>query len=159
MTFTLFYDGSCPLCVAEMNKLRVLNHAEHLHFEDILVEGFTEHYPDICIIEASNILHGKLDSGELLLGLDATHKAWSLVGHKKWIGILRMPFIKPIADQCYLLFARNRYRFSYLLTGKAKCNSGGTCGISSPQKNKTVSNAQGNNPSTNQSASISEQDT
>jgi predicted DCC family thiol-disulfide oxidoreductase YuxK len=134
MILTLFYDGSCPLCVAEIDKLRTLNQAEYLHFEDILEADFSERYPEICITEASNILHGKLDSGELLLGLDVTHKAWSLVGHKKWIGILRMPFIKHIADQCYRLFARNRYRFSYLLTGKAKCDSGNTCGFSPPQK-------------------------
>lgn len=121
MTFTLFYDGSCPLCVAEMDQLRALNHNRTLAFEDILAPGFSERFPDINPTDASNILHGKLSDGTLLLGLDVTHKAWSLVGKKRWIGLLRLPVIRWFADHAYLFFARNRYKISFLLTGRTKC--------------------------------------
>lgn len=124
----IFYDGSCPLCVAEMNQLRKLNNQHQLQFEDILVPDFNQRFPDISKEKASTVLHGLLFSQtgseqQLLLGLDVTYKAWNLVGKKKWLKILRLPVIRIVADKAYLFFARNRYRISYLLTGKSRCNS------------------------------------
>lgn len=129
MKMTLFYDGTCPLCVAEMDQLRHFNTQGSLHFEDITQSDFAHRYPDIDPAAASAILHGKLEDGTLLLGLDVTHKAWSMVGKKRWIGILRWPLIRFAADRAYLFFARNRYRISYLLTGKMRCEpcQQGTC--------------------------------
>ncbi|MCG3863783.1 MULTISPECIES: DUF393 domain-containing protein [unclassified Photobacterium] len=125
----IFYDGSCPLCIAEMKQLRQLNeHHKKLQFEDILVPDFNQRFPDISKEKASSILHGLLttqtgDEQQLLLGLDVTYKAWNLVGKKKWLKILRLPVIRIVADKAYLFFARNRYRISYLLTGKSRCSS------------------------------------
>lgn len=36
----IFYDGSCPLCVAEMKQLQQLNVRKRLMFEDILAVDF-----------------------------------------------------------------------------------------------------------------------
>ena len=124
----LFYDGSCPLCVAEMKQLRQLNTHQKLQFEDILLPDFNQRFPDISKEKASSILHGLLttqtgNEQQLLLGLDVTYKAWNLVGKKKWLKLLRLPVISIIADKAYLFFARNRYRISYLLTGKSRCSS------------------------------------
>ncbi|WP_394209086.1 thiol-disulfide oxidoreductase DCC family protein [Enterovibrio calviensis] len=131
MLFTLFYDGSCPLCVAEMNQLRTLNTNGSLHFEDILASDFTERYPDIIPDDAREILHGKFHDGRVLLGLDVTHQAWKRVGRKRWIGLLRLPVIRWFADKAYLTFAKNRYRISWLLTGKSRCEpcASGVCEI------------------------------
>ncbi|WP_028021993.1 thiol-disulfide oxidoreductase DCC family protein [Enterovibrio calviensis] len=139
MTLTVFYDGSCPLCVAEMDQLRALNTQNHLRFEDILAEDFQSRYPTIDPAAASNVLHGLLSDtdqlndadGQLLLGLDVTHKAWSLVGKKRWIAVLRWPVIRWFADRAYLFFARNRYHISYLFTGKSRCEpcSKGACDL------------------------------
>ncbi|MGF1704476.1 thiol-disulfide oxidoreductase DCC family protein [Enterovibrio baiacu] len=139
MTLTVFYDGSCPLCVAEMDQLRALNTQNHLRFEDVLAPDFQSRYPAIDPAAASNVLHGILSDtdqlndtdGQLLLGLDVTYKAWSLVGKKRWIAVLRWPVIRWFADRAYLFFARNRYRISYLFTGKSRCEpcSKGTCDL------------------------------
>lgn len=142
MTLTVFYDGSCPLCVAEMDQLRALNTQNHLRFENILAPDFSKRYPAIDPAAASNILHGMLrendtDNERLLLGLDVTHKAWSLVGKKRWIAVLRWPVIRWFADRAYLFFARNRYRLSFLFTGKSRCEpcSKGACNLPrSPSK-------------------------
>lgn len=124
----IFYDGSCPLCVAEMKQLRQLNTYQKLQFEDILLPDFNYRFPDISKEKASRILHGLLttqtgNEQQLLLGLDVTYKAWNLVGKKKWLKLLRLPVIHIIADKAYLFFAKNRYRISYLLTGKSRCSS------------------------------------
>jgi len=60
---------------------------------------------------------------KLLLGLDVTAKVWETVGAHRWVAALRWPVIRPVADLGYKIFAKNRYRFSYLLTGQARCAS------------------------------------
>ncbi|WP_305374481.1 thiol-disulfide oxidoreductase DCC family protein [Photobacterium leiognathi] len=128
----IFYDGSCPLCVAEMKQLQQLNVRKRLMFEDILAVDFQQRFPNISVQKASNVLHGLLyqDTGiinkyqaetTLLLGLDVTYQAWKMVGKKPWLKLLRLPVIRFFADKAYLFFARNRYRISALLTGKARC--------------------------------------
>ncbi len=123
MSLTIFYDGRCPLCLAEMRQLHALNKQGKLRFEDIHAENFQQRFPDINSDAAARILHGRLETGELLLGLDVTHRAWSLVGKKRWLAALRWPLIRPVADLAYRVFARHRYRLSRLLTGQARCQS------------------------------------
>ena len=66
-----------------------------------------------------NILQGQLENGRYIEGLDVTHKAWSLVGKGYLTAVLRLPIIAFFSDKAYLMFAKNRYRISALLTGKA----------------------------------------
>ncbi|RXJ71583.1 thiol-disulfide oxidoreductase [Veronia nyctiphanis] len=128
---TIFFDGTCPLCVAEMNELRTLNTNNAIQFEDIFSENFNERFPDIDIQKATQILHAKGEDGEIFLGLDATVKAWSTVNRKSWLRILRWPVIKIAADAAYLFFARNRYKISWIFTGKSRCEpcNNGKCDI------------------------------
>ena len=128
MKLILFYDSSCPLCIAEMRQLQIHNNRQQLQFEDILAPDFNQRFPYIKITEASTILHGLYfpdlqQSPQLLLGLDVTHLAWKSIGRKKWLALLRWPVIRFFADKCYLFFARNRYTISYLLTGKSRCKN------------------------------------
>ena len=123
MIFTLFYDGRCPLCVAEMKQLMQADHQGLLRFEDIMQPDFTARYPHIVPEKASAILHGQQEDGTLLLGLDVTELAWRSVGQKRWIRLLRWPGIRIVADFCYRIFAKHRYRFSALLTGQAQCEA------------------------------------
>ncbi|MEK9766399.1 MAG: DCC1-like thiol-disulfide oxidoreductase family protein, partial [Thalassolituus sp.] len=76
------------------------------------------------------ILHADTASGELLLGLDVTYRAWALVGKGFWIAPLRWPVIRWFADKAYLWFARNRYKVSGWLTGQERCNTCGPGGCS-----------------------------
>jgi predicted DCC family thiol-disulfide oxidoreductase YuxK len=119
---TIFYDGFCPLCVKEMEKLKQFDQNDDIQLIDIHTSAFTP-YTNIDADKASRILHAIDDKNQLLLGLDVTYRAWSLVG-KGWIyAPLRWPIIKPIADRAYLHFANNRYRWSKILTGKSRCDS------------------------------------
>lgn len=117
---TIFYDSYCPLCVKEMQALAKRDSNHRLLFEDINSEDFAQRFADIDTQAANRILHATTANGELLLGLDATAQAWRLVGRPIY-GVLRWPIIKPIADYLYSAFASNRYRISYWLTGKARC--------------------------------------
>jgi len=120
---TIFYDGFCPLCVKEMEKLKSYDHHNVILIIDIHTSAFKQ-YPEINANEASTILHGIDAQNQLILGLDVTYQAWHLVG-KGWVyAPLRWAVFKPLADKAYLHFARNRYRWSKLLTGKSRCDSG-----------------------------------
>lgn len=121
---TIFYDGECPLCVREMNHLSERDIHKRLLLVDIQQDDFAQAYPHIDPKAASTILHGLNDQGELILGLDVTHRAWSLVGKGYWTAPLRWPVIRWFADKAYLYFARNRYKISGLFTGQERCSDG-----------------------------------
>ena len=120
---TIFYDGFCPLCVKEMETLRRHDKDERIALVDIQTDAIND-YPSIDVKEASRILHAIDQQGNLVLGLDATHQAWKLVG-KGWLyAPLRWPGVRVIADWFYLRFANNRYLISKFFTGKSRCNNG-----------------------------------
>ncbi|GAJ71771.1 LOW QUALITY PROTEIN: cell division inhibitor [Vibrio sp. JCM 18904] len=121
----IFYDGTCPLCAKEMKALKQRDAKQHIKTVDIYSDAFSD-YPQIDPEQANTILHALNEKGgELLLGLDVTHRAWQLVGRGWLYAPLRWRLVKPVADWLYLKFAKNRYRVSYWLTGgTSRCNSG-----------------------------------
>ncbi|MGL5358555.1 MAG: thiol-disulfide oxidoreductase DCC family protein [Shewanella sp.] len=123
MELRIFFDGNCPLCSAEMRQLKARDPDDNIELVDLNAENFSSRFSYIDKDYANSILHGETASGQVLLGLDVTCKAWALTGTRPWIQVLRLPLIKPLADWCYLRFAKHRYRISYLLTGKARCDS------------------------------------
>ena len=119
----IFYDGGCPLCLSEMKHLLSLDVEHSIDLVDINQPGFEEKYPVINKEKADAILHGQLADGSIILGLDVTHKAWSLVGKGRWTAILRWPVVRIFADWAYLVFAKYRHPLSRLITGKSRCES------------------------------------
>ncbi|MEO9274980.1 DUF393 domain-containing protein [Marinomonas sp. 5E14-1] len=120
---TIFYDGYCPLCTAEMNLLRDLDNKKKLILEDIHAADFSERFPHIDPIQADKILHGQLQNGKVIKGLEVTCLAWKLVEKHKWMQVLRWPVIRLFADLGYLFFARYRHSISSFVTGKPRCTS------------------------------------
>ncbi len=127
MALTLFFDGQCPLCEKEISHLKKRNYNDVIAFVDINAAEFSQTYPDMDWDALNERIHAIDESGEVYIGLDATHKAWSLVGFPWLYASLRWPIIRFFADKAYLLFARNRYKISYWLTGKERCDK--NCGV------------------------------
>ena len=120
---TIFYDGRCPLCSAEMKQLRQLDDAGRLYLEDINRPDFRQRFPHIDPVEADRVLHGQWSNGTLIYGLDVTQQAWALVGRHRWLKLLRQPLVRWFADLGYLFFARYRRQISRLLTGSSRCDA------------------------------------
>lgn len=116
---TVFFDGHCPLCTKEIGLLKQLDNQKKLHFEDIHAIDFVYRYPYIDVVAADKRLHGQLGNGQIITGLDVTAKAWDLVGHHKWLQILRWPVIRWFADLGYLIFARFRHPIARLFGDKS----------------------------------------
>lgn len=121
-TLTIFYDGTCPLCVAEMRSIRRRDKDKQILTVDIHSKEFLA-FPTIDAQRANTILHAIDQDGTLYLGLDAAYQAWNRLGRGWLYAPLRWSMIRPVADVFYLYFARNRYRISYLFTGKTRCES------------------------------------
>ena len=102
---TIFYDGGCPLCAAEMNHLRKLDSNNSIAYEDIYADGFEGRFPYIDLPQADRILHGQLADGTIIYALDVTYEAWALVGKRHWVAILRWPLFKQVANLGYVFFA------------------------------------------------------
>lgn len=121
MQLTIFYDSRCPLCLAEIQHLVRHDVDNHIRLIDLHACDLNRLYPHINKQQAMQRLHGELDTGEMLYGLDVTCMAWSLVGKYRWLKILRWPLIKPISDLGYQLFARYREKIAFLVGGKKNC--------------------------------------
>jgi len=127
---TIFYDGNCPLCSLEMQRLKETDIQQKIILIDLHQPNFNEQYPDINISNALAILHGEYQ-GNLLLGLDVTHRAWTLVGRGFWVAPLQWPLIKPLSHLIYLQLAKYRYPISkfiqrHFAVATKTCNKG-TC--------------------------------
>ncbi|WP_096086155.1 thiol-disulfide oxidoreductase DCC family protein [Agaribacterium haliotis] len=124
---TIFFDSQCPLCAIEINELKKRDTEQKLDFVDIFSKGFASDYKQIDKKQALRILHGLTADGQLLLGLDVSHRAWSLLGNARLTGFLRWRPIRPLSDAAYRFFAKHRYSISALLTGRSRTKKCNTC--------------------------------
>lgn len=130
MTLTIFYDGQCPLCTSEMQHLKQHDKGDVIQLVDLHQTDFNTLYPEINVDDGMKILHGTYQ-GERLLGLEVTHRAWTLVGKGFWVAPLNWPVIKTLSHWVYLVVAKYRQPISAFLAKRlgistTNCNSG-TC--------------------------------
>lgn len=105
-----------------MRHLKLLDKRKRLQFESIWSADFSARFPEVDVVEANRILHGKRSDGQMLYGLDVTYAAWSAVGRGWLIAPLRWPGIRWLADKGYLGFAKHRSGLSKLIIGKERCD-------------------------------------
>lgn len=127
---TIFFDGKCPLCSLEMQKLKRYDNHNKIHLVDLHHPYFNDDYPHINIDDALAILHGEYQ-GKQLLALDVTHRAWTLVGRGILVAPLQWPIFKQASHAAYLQLAKHRYPISrfinkHLGIGAPACEQG-TC--------------------------------
>ncbi len=130
---TLFFDGTCPFCHAEMQRLARWNHAGHLAFVDIAEPGFDAAPLGVSLADLNRELHGQRADGTLLVGIDSILAAYTLAG-KGWLVLpLRLHWLRPAWHSLYRAFARRRHAFSRWLgyTAPPSCASG-TCRFEHP---------------------------
>lgn len=109
---TLYYDGNCPFCLAEMRRLMRWNSAGRLGFVDISMPDFDPELLGVDMAALDRELHSRTADGRLLVGIDSMLTAYTLVG-RAWIVLpLRVRVLRPLLACLYRGFARNRYRLS-----------------------------------------------
>lgn len=106
----LFYDGSCPLCLREINLMRKYTNKK-IDFLDIHAHRFDETHPSQELLLRR--LHLRTTDGKWLVGLDANVHAWSYNSYGKILKVLRWPIIKVMVDFVYFKWADRRYTKRY----------------------------------------------
>ncbi|KAG1961977.1 DUF393 domain-containing protein [Pimephales promelas] len=118
----VLYDGECPICVKEIRLLQFLqrNRAEKVDFVDISLPeydgmkygvSYEIAMEEMTVIDTNNKIHR---------GVPAFTVMYSAVG-LGWLGrFISLPLIRPVMDRAYLLFARNRLKW----TGREGCITG-----------------------------------
>ena len=124
---TLYYDGHCAFCRAEMQRLRRWDHAGRLRFVDIAAAGFSPQALGVTLQALNTELHALTADGRLLAGIDSVLAAYAAVGQGWRVAPLRLPMLRPVLSALYRSFARNRYRISAWLGYAAPACSDGVC--------------------------------
>jgi predicted DCC family thiol-disulfide oxidoreductase YuxK len=109
---TLYYDGQCPLCQAEIHFLQSRNGQGKLAFVDVTETNFEAKAHQISCEAALAQIHGRLASGQVLVGIPVFVHAYQLANLPTMAWVLSRPWLKPMLDPAYVLFAKYRHTLS-----------------------------------------------
>lgn len=104
---TLYYDGACPLCSAEIAKLAHFS-KDKLELRDIHELGEADSGLDKE--ELLSKLHLKTADGKWITGLHANIRAWRHTPFRYLWRVLDWPLINLVSHRCYDLWLRQRNR-------------------------------------------------
>ncbi|ALV58244.1 MULTISPECIES: thiol-disulfide oxidoreductase DCC family protein [Burkholderia] len=126
----LYFDGRCPLCVAEIRRLGARDTRHRLAFVDIAGPGFDPAPLGVDLPALNRELHARLPDGRMLTGIDSIVAAYALVGRRGRVWLLRMPAMRAGFALLYRRLARNRHAVSHWLGYRSQaCSEGGACSI------------------------------
>jgi predicted DCC family thiol-disulfide oxidoreductase YuxK len=112
---TMFYDGLCPLCRAEIQFLSGRNQAGLLGFVDINSDQYFPERVGVSCDQALAAMYAQYDDGELISGVEVFSAAYSRANLPKMAWIFSRPALRPLWDLSYRFFAKHRHRISALL--------------------------------------------
>lgn len=106
---TLYYDGGCPLCLAEMHNLMLRNREGLLQFVDI-ADPANAIPAGADRADMMQLLHGRSADGRWLIGVEVFVAMYEAVG-LSWVArALGWRWLRPLADALYPVVARHRQR-------------------------------------------------
>ena len=105
---TLFFDGACPMCRAEMASLRGRDAAGRLRYADVRAPGFAA--PDGTTLNAMLIsIHARTADGRLVTGTETLRLAYRAIGLGWLLAPTGWPPLRRVSERAYLWAARNRF--------------------------------------------------
>lgn len=107
---TVYYDGSCHLCRAEMNNLMLRNTEGRVAFVDAAAPGFEAAPLGVTQDALMNALHVRLASGEWRVAIPAFERLYGVLGLPRVAAALRRPTLAALAGRLYPWVVRNRHR-------------------------------------------------
>jgi predicted DCC family thiol-disulfide oxidoreductase YuxK len=111
-SLTIYYDGQCALCLAEIHFLKARNRRGLLDFIDFNQQAFDEGRHDISCACAMEKIHARLSDGELLTGVPVFAEAYRRADLPLLAWLLSRVWLKPVFNAGYFVFARYRAWFS-----------------------------------------------
>lgn len=112
---TLFYDGACPLCQAEILFLSGRNQSNLLDFIDINSDRFESEKLGISCEAALAAMYGQFASGTLIQGVAVFPEAYRRADLPALAWLFSRKALQPVLQVGYQFFAKNRHAISRLL--------------------------------------------
>ena len=112
---TLFYDGACPLCQAEILFLSGRNQANLLEFIDINSGKYDPLKVGVSCEEALAAMYGQYGNGELIQGVTVFSEAYRRADLPFLAWIFSRKSLQATLQIAYRFFAKNRHAISRLL--------------------------------------------
>ena len=110
---TFLFDGGCPLCLRETNFLKKRDISNQIAFIDINSKDYDQSlFSNISYSKAMSNLHGIMENGEVIRGLDVLAYSYELVG-LDWVYYpLKIKFLSPILRLVYRYWAKYRLQIT-----------------------------------------------
>ena len=107
------FDGGCPLCLRETNFLKSKDELNKIDFVDINNVNYNPVlFKDISYAEAMSNLHGILENGNIIKGLDVLAYSYELIG-LGWVYYpLKIEFVAPVLRLFYKYWAKYRLKIT-----------------------------------------------
>ena len=107
------FDGGCPLCLRETNFLKRKDKLNKIDFVDINNCSYNPIlFKDISYAEAMSTLHGILENGNIIKGLDVLAYSYELIG-LGWVYYpLKIEFLAPVLRFFYKYWAKYRLKIT-----------------------------------------------
>ena len=111
--FIFLFDGGCPLCLRETRFLKKKDSSNKINFIDINNDSYNPSlYKDISYLEAMSNLHGILENGDIIKGLDVLAYSYELIG-LGWVYYpLKIEFLAPLLRLFYQYWAKYRLKIT-----------------------------------------------
>lgn len=121
---TVYYDGACALCAAEIRLYRRCRGAERLAWIDVSPDGPADLGPGLTRAQARARLHVRDARGQLASGAAAFLTLWSHLPAWRALAWLRhVPGLPAVAEVGYRAFLPLRPWIARLVPGRAPCAS------------------------------------
>jgi predicted DCC family thiol-disulfide oxidoreductase YuxK len=120
----VFFDGSCPLCTAEISTYRKCRGADEIDWVDVAVggAGARDEYiaPGLMRTDAMRRFHMRRADGEIVSGGAAFAELWTALPAFSWAGrIGRQRPVSLLLEGAYRLFLPGRPLLQKLLRSRA----------------------------------------
>jgi predicted DCC family thiol-disulfide oxidoreductase YuxK len=117
---TVFYDGSCPLCTAEIGVYRQCAGADSVAFVDVSTRDPSTFDPGLDKTSALKRFHVRGGDGALVSGAEAFGHLWLALPAWRWLGrIVLLPGILQATEAVYRVFLVIRPALQWLFRGMA----------------------------------------
>ena len=111
-SLTIYYDGECPLCLAEIHFLKNRNTLGLLEFVDVADPQYDESAHQLTCKLALATMQGRLGDGTQLEGIPVFAEAYKRANLPKLAWLFSRSWLKPFLNASYYVFAKYRHGVS-----------------------------------------------
>ena len=111
-SLTIYYDGECPLCLAEIHFLKSRNKLRLLEFVDVAASQYDEAEHQLSCKLALATMQGRLGDGTQLEGIPVFAEAYKRANLPTLAWLFSRSWLAPLLNAGYYVFAKYRHGIS-----------------------------------------------